>query len=1008
MPRKSSQAIRVFRRLGLALVALFATHALPAQTRPLAVDYSAKSWLVEDGLPHNVVNRTVQDARGFLWVATAGGLARFDGRDFREYPVTMAPLEAGLNIRDLTVENPSTLLMLPASGGIVRLREKAFSYHPATAALAGKILRTLFVEPNGTLWLGGNSAALWRWQDGRLITFGAKEQYVVRRKDARQCFAIDGDGRTWISCGEFLGWYRDGKLIPVPIDAQSSVVIAAARSGGIWIATDERLLKWENDRMTKVSDRPDWLPAEANVQNVMEDSTGVLWIGTRRHGLFRLTEGKAVAVLTDHYQVRAIASDAEANLWLSMDGGGLRRLRPKTFALLNMAAGLPDNNSTSICEDAAGAIWCADRRNGIVQIFDGRTRVFTAPDIQPPINVTNICPDGKDNIWIGSLTGLYQLPADRSAAIRLLDGSIRPVRSLYCTRSGDMWVGSGGDPASGFQLGYFRRGVYHALTAADGFQAKQVVAVTEAPDGAVWMGTYEGEVLEYRAGTLTRCLTREATRAGHIHSLHFDASGALWIGSEHGLLEKKGAQLRRFTRADGLPDDLISQVLEDDRGRLWLCSRRGFFSVAIADLEALAEGRSSQVIATTFGKDEGLPDFSAPIGGQPMAWKARDGRLWFVTDRGMIGFDPDASLSARPPPAVYIDEALVDNRPAAFGTELRVPPGSHRVEFHFVALNYSAPEKVRLRHQLVGVDQNWVETGAEHSAGYAQLPPGTYAMRVTGANQDGRWSEQGARLALIVAPAWWQTWWWRAAETLVAIALVSAIVRYWSHRRLQRRVEQLEGERALERERSRIARDLHDELGGSLTQIGMLADRLKRQATDTEATELGQLARRTRGLASELESIVWTVNPKNDTWDKLAFFLVRFAESFFRETSIECTVEGAETVPSRPLAPDVQHHLLSVAKEALNNLLKHSQATKARINLGWCADEFSLVIEDDGVGFQPDSPEHAERNGLANMRARIAEIGGTISIESAPGRGSRICVHLLPPISDGRNRSSHV
>src|SRR6266700_3988508 len=152
-------------RLGAALVSVLPVvgRAQSAQSRPFPADYSAKSWLVEDGLPHNVVNRVVQDGRGFLWIATAGGLARFDGREFREYPVSMAPFEAGLNIRDLTMENPSTLLMLPASGGIVRLRDGAFSYHPATTALAGKTLRYLFVEPKGTLWLRSKGTTLMRW-----------------------------------------------------------------------------------------------------------------------------------------------------------------------------------------------------------------------------------------------------------------------------------------------------------------------------------------------------------------------------------------------------------------------------------------------------------------------------------------------------------------------------------------------------------------------------------------------------------------------------------------------------------------------------------------------------------------------------------------------------------------------------------------------------------------------------------------------------------------------------
>ena len=954
-------------------------------------NYYAKGWLVEDGLPHNVVNRMVQDHRGFFWLATAGGLARFDGREFREFPLPMVPVDASFNIRDLVMEDPSTLLMLPASGGIVRMRDNVFSYHPATTALAGKSVGAVFAEPGGVLWLGAGVTGLMRWQAGRLVTFGPEEGYVVRPTGGRQCFAIDGDGRTWVSCGDFVGWYRDGRLIRVPVDTPSAIIIAAARSGGIWISTFERLLKWEDDRLTVICDRAEWLPGAGFVQHLFEDHAGVLWVGTRRQGLFRLAAGKPVPVPTEHYQVAQITEDAESNLWVAMEGGGINRLRPKTFSLLNASVGLPNDSSTSVCEDAAGAVWCADRRNGLVQVLAGKTRIFSRTENGSALFASNVCIDRDDTIWIGSNNGLYQLGADRSAPIRLLDATIQPVRSFFCTRSGDMWVGSGGAAAPGFQLGYFHRGVYHPFSEAEGFNAKHVVALAEAADGAVWIGTYDGEVFEYRDGRFVQRVAREAMQAGHIYSLHFDASGALWIGAEHGLILKKGELLRRFTRADGLPDDVITQMLEDNRGRLWLCCRRGFFSVAIADLKALATGGSRSVIAMTFGKDDGLPGFSAPTGGQPMAWKAHDGRLWFVTDRGVVGFDPEASLPERPPPPVFIDEVLVDNLPVSALAPLHVPPGDHRVVFRVVALDYSAPEKVRLRHQLLGFDADWVETGAENAASYAQLPPGNYSLRVIAANQDGRWNNAGATLALVVAAAWWQTWWARAAAVLAFTGLVVWLARYWSHQRLKGRLQRLERAHALEQERARIARDLHDELGGSVTQIGMLADRLNRHAVQPELKGvLRHLAWRTRGLAGELESIVWTVSPKNNTWDQLAAFVAQYAQRFFRDTSIDCSVEGAESLPPRPLAPEAQHHVLSVVKEALNNVLKHSGATGVKLVLAHADGVFTVRIRDNGHGFDPASPAHAERNGLANMRTRATEIGGTLTIESAAGRGAEL------------------
>lgn len=960
--------------------------------------FFARSWFVEDGLPHNVVNRAVQDGRGFLWVATAGGLARFDGREFREFAVPMANPDAGFNIRDLTLENPDTLLLLPASGGVLRLRDGVFTDHPVTAALTGKTVLNIFSEPGGTLWLGGPGTLLMRWHDGKLATLGAGEGFLAKRA-ARHYFAIDGDGRTWVSCGDFLGWYRDGRLIQVPLETRASIGIAAARSGGVWISTDERLLKWEDDRLSVVCDQLSWLPGKGVVQHLFEDRSGVLWIATRRLGLFRLQQGKPVSVPTGRFQITALTADAESNLWAAMEGGGLSRLKPKTFVVLDSSTGMPDDQAVSVCEDASGAIWCADRRNGLVCISGGETRIFSQTDTPLALYASNVCPDQQGNLWIGSVNGLYRLPADRSQPVQMFDRGLQPVRSLFCGRDGDVWVGSGSGAGPGYQLGRFHAGVYRAFSAAEGFQGKHVVAIADAADGAVWIGTYDGEVLELRDGRFIPRIGKREAQLGHIHSLHFDASGALWLGSERGLARLKDGRLRVFTRADGLPDDLITQVLEDDRGRLWVSSRRGFFYVGIDGLNAVAEGRTPRVAATMLGREEGLPAFSSPVGGQPMAWKGHDGRLWFVTDRGVIGFDPEGSLPTRAAPAVYIDSILVEGRSVPVPAEsLRIPSGDHRVDFRFVAPNYSAPEKVRLRHRLVGFDQDWIETTAARSASYVRLPPGTYQLRVMATSGDGGTDNFAANLGVIVVPAWWQTWWLRALFVLGFTGLVAALARLWSHRRLKSRLDRLEREHALEKERSRIARDLHDDLGGSLTQIGLLADRLKRQGTDPAlGPALGQLAWRTRRLAGDLESIVWTVSPKNNTLDRLAAFIAQYVNGFCRDTAVRVIVRGEESIPPVPVAPDAQHHLLAVLKEALNNVLKHAHATGVTVTMAVEGEEFVLRVADDGIGFDPAAAEHSERNGLNNIRSRVADLGGRVEISSGAGRGTEIVLRQRLP-----------
>jgi signal transduction histidine kinase len=332
---------------------------------------------------------------------------------------------------------------------------------------------------------------------------------------------------------------------------------------------------------------------------------------------------------------------------------------------------------------------------------------------------------------------------------------------------------------------------------------------------------------------------------------------------------------------------------------------------------------------------------------------------------------------------------------------VRIPPGSHQLEFSFAALSFAAPSRVRLRHQLIGVDPHWVETTSARSARYSNLVPGAYRLRVIACNSDGVWNEKGATLAFTVQPAWWQTAWFDISGVFAFTGVVVWGARSWTQRRLTRRLERLQRDHALEKERSRIARDLHDELGASITGIGMLVDRLKESSSGPNGLLVEQLGTRTQRFASDLERVVWTVSPKNNSLDRLTAFVGRFAQNFFRGTPVVCLVRGTKDIPPLYLAPDTQHHVLAVAKEAINNVLKHARATEVVVETSLVGNSFSLTIKDNGIGFTPASPEHSERNGLSNMRSRIAEIHGEIRIESRAGAGTTVFIRV--PIDRSRD-----
>ena len=965
--------------------------------------FSTRSWRVEHGVPDNFINQVVQDKRGYLWVGTAAGLARFDSVSFKEFRDPQTSGDYGFNIRDMAMAPDGAILTLPASGGVVEWRDGKSSVHPVSAQLGGLTPIDLFVEPGGAIWVGLDPATLVRWEKGEVRRFGKAEG--VNRRVNRASFAVDGRGRTWVAIGEFLGWYHDGNLVPVnqPMtEIGTAVLVAPSRSGGLWVSSAERLLRLDNDHATPVCETPLWPAKRAGIQCLFEDSTGRLWVGTRREGLFIYSAGEVKKVALASRMIQSITEDTEGNIWVGTAGEGLCRLRPQTFTILNAQAGLVEDDSTSVCADQSGGIWCANRDGGLARYKDGAVQLFGATSAGGRIFASRVAPDSEGNIWLGSNTGVYRIVGDPPERLELVQSTTRGVHILHGGRDGKMWV----DSAVGF--GFFRDRVYTRVDGPPEGPRYRVDALAENSQGAIWIATSESRnarhqirIHEYVDGNLVERMAPDQWDSGSIHTLFFDHNDGLWIGSAGGLVLKQGSKITRFSKANGLPDDLVTQIQEDDSGHLWMAGRRALFRVKIDDLYAVAEGKTSRVVAALFGEDDGLQEAAAPGGGQPRSWKSPDGRLWFTLHKGVVGVVPAAITAPRSAPPLYIEEVMLDRQVyPVTEPRLEVPTGVQQIKIRLAVLDFSHPEHVVLRYKLEGFDREWSETDQDRTARYTHLPPGDYRLLVQAVNQSGMWADREANLLIHVSAAWWQTSWFIVAVIVLVLAVVAWVARIWSVRKLKARLLRLEKEHALERERARIARNLHDELGGSLTQIGLLAERLKRHRNMEEIEKtLGLLIRRTQGLAVDLESIVWTVSPQNNSWDRLASFIGRYARLFFDGSGIACRLEGVEAISALPLTLEAQHEVLAICKEALNNVLKHSRASTVSLRFAINQNVFEATIQDDGVGFEPTLQEHSERNGLNNMRTRTAELNGRLVIESRPGAGTTILLHI--PVSDG-------
>lgn len=955
-------------------------------------EYQVRTWTTDDGLPHNSTSRMVQDHAGFLWFATVGGLARFDGRQFREVRPPPVHQPRGFNIRGLAEERPGTLLLLPTSGAVVRFADGAWSIHPVTSAIAerGETPDELHVDASGTLWIATTRGRMVRWSaDKGAKFFGSPAGETPRFR--KYSFATDATGKAWIASDSLLAWDHDGELQSCEQTPHEPIRIASGRDGRPWVCTDRHLQRLDQGRLVLESDAVPWSGEFVSIHDVFEDHRGALWIASYRQGLFCYAEGRFRAIPMPFSSVSSVSEDQEGNIWLTTDGSGVVQLREKAYRLYNAAAGLRSDVVSSVAEDAGGRMWLADRTGGLAHVeLDGSLRSDAVS--RDRIYSNAVCVDARDRVWFGGgQSGLFRWqPGTNEAPIQLPAPRV-DLHVLFVARNGDVWFAA--DPNV---VGFYRDDQVQLFSSADGFRPR-IRCIAQDQAGLIWLGTGAGELLCWDGRHCAVLDTGHGFPQEPVHVIHTDDADRLWIGTAGGLVLKDGEQFHRFTQAQGLTDDIIMQIVEDDDARLWVAARRGLFYAAKSDLLAATRPGSEGITSHVFGRNQGLVGLNPTPSYQPGATKGRDGRLWFATSQGAVVVEPAKLPQNLPPPPVLVDQVQLDGRALSLTRPLRIPSGRHRVEFRVAALSYTAPEEVLLRHRLEGADRQWVDTGSDRTVSYTNLAPGDYSLRVIARNSAGRWNTEGATLALTVVPAWWETTGSRISGLLLLTVFTAWLARTLAQRRLRQRLHRLEQEHALEKERVRIARDLHDDLGASLTELGLLAERLVGTPVPELPPQLAGLARRTQRLSTELSGIVWTMSPRNCTLDRLAEFIRSYAQRVLHGTPIDCNFKAGEDFPPLALAPDLQHQLLAAVKETLNNALKHSRATEVTIELRYLEGLFEISISDNGRGFSIAAAGEADGNGLRNIRARINEIGGEATIASAEGNGTKVIIRVPLP-----------
>jgi signal transduction histidine kinase/ligand-binding sensor domain-containing protein len=998
---------RFFGRLLLGLLLIFAKVVSADETNS---EWLARSWQSEEGLPDNSVEGVAQTADGYLWIGTPTGLARFDGLRFETCPLTNVIALPNRGIITMLRGQRGALWLAMDRGAVVCLEgaaSRAFSQD-----LPKLIPNGLAEAADGRLLIAYRGGPVYEIKDGKVTGCNARQGLP----DGLDICALTADnaGRIWFAKAGQVGVYHAGSFQTLFRFNTQPMRLASARVGGVWLCCGSRLFKCEtNGQFQDLGEFP--AASSGTIATALiEDHEGAVWVGTSFSGLYRHDRNGFEKISTSHQGILNLTEDREGNIWVGTFGGGLDRIRRRVIKLEGAESGLPFSSIRSICEAADGTIWAVTQNGVLVHKVAGQWS-FLPVSGDWPGDATCVAADLQGAIWVGTRThGLYCwrdgrfVKWDQSEAAQLQG---KTLHTLLVAKNGDLWLGQE-TPSAVLCL---HDGQLRKIDVPS--DSRIIRAMAEDAAGNIWFGTSKGVLFRVNGDQLVQESPRLSHELASIRCLYATPDGALWIGyAGSGVGCLKDGHYAEFTSEQGLFDDYISHIVADGRGWLWFGANRGIFKVRLNDLASVAAGRMSRVRSVHYGRGEGLPSLQGTFGDSPDVLRSHDGRLWIPMQTALVVADP-AKLyeSTKPPPTlltrISVDDLVVAQyesilpRNKSSGDKmlgltskdsvLHLPPGHRSIKFEFAAFDFNAPENIQFRHQLTGVEDDWVEGGVARSVTYPRLDSGNYNFEITACNGDGDWNKTGAQIALEVAPFFWQTWWFRLAVVAAFTLSIIAIVRYVSFRRLRAQLRLLEQQALLQRERARIAKDIHDDLGANLTQIAFLGELAQqdRSEPDKVAVRLGKISGTARQAVKSLDEIVWAVNPRNDTLAHLMDYAGQFAVDYLRLAGVRCRLDFPEPIPVRELSTDLRHNLFLAIKEALHNIVKHAHATEIRLRVSFTEQALNVVVEDDGCGFN-NAPDNALADGLRNMQQRMADIGGECRIESHPGAGTKVCLHL--------------
>ncbi len=1042
--RSSSAAHRRTRALllcGALLLLARCPVALASEVFQYPIRYTHTAWTDSPGLKGRV-NSIVQTTDGYLWLATEFGLVRFDGIRFVPSGAGVGPPLPSTNILSLLAARDGTL-WVGTLDGLVSWHHGQLIQYPE---LAAKPVFSLLEDHEGAVWAGGAAGlCVIRGKNVQCSEIGERDSHGLFYSNENRgstVYSLYEDSERHLWAGTSSGLWQ---WTPAPPHRYTSQIVRTpqalvAGDGGTGLiaisGADVRVLLRTAGQGMEEYVIPG-VPKLYGAESLLRDRHSALWVGTMQHGLLRVQDGRITKFEEESGLsgdlVIALLEDREGSIWAGTSNG-LDHFREAAVSTISANEGL----STPVaCVLAArdGSLWMgsygglnrwdhgqltiyraaapparqsASAEEPRTQSGPGKITRITDPEL-PGSAIDSLYEDSRGRIWVGTDHGTAWFENGRFSRVRGVPNTI--------------WIAMFADAREGVWISYPGSGLFHVIEgsvvesvpwpwSAHAPDPRLSAVVSDPLTGGLWLGFLHGGVAYFKDRQIHTSISRkEGLGSDTVWNLHIDHEGTLWAATEGGLSRIKDGRVTTLRSTNGMPCDSVKWVIEDDAFSLWLNTACGLMRIDRTELNAWASDSHRSIHPLVFDRTDGIRMHALGAAFYPVVTKSTDGKLWFVHLDGVSAIDPPHLRINRVPPPVHIEQITADGQAYSPTPGLHLPAQLRDLTIDYTALSLVAPEKVRFRFKLEGQDPDWREVVNVRRVQYSNLAPGSYGFRVTAANNSGVWNQEGASLDFSIAPAFWQTNWFRALCVAVLLLVL------WTLYRLRLRAIALAFNARFEErvaERTRIARDLHDTLlqsfQGLLLRFQTVYTLLRTRPDEAEEI-LGSAIDQTAQAITDGREAVQGLRASSIESDDLAQAITRFGEELAPQASghtpvgLQVAVEGI----ARPLQPIVRDEIYRIASEALRNALRHAEAKQIEVDLRYDEREFRLRIRDDGKGIDAEfltAEGRVGHFGLQGMRERAELIGGKLTVWTAPRSGTEIelsipasHVYTAPPAS---------